>query len=515
MRLTRQYFCCLLASGYFLTPSAFAQEEITWLEDDGAVVIEIESAPIQDGWTLDTSISGFSGDGFYRWDGANHFRERDAGEGTLRFNFTIEEAGNYQLSLRSRIAVGEMNTEHNDSWVRLLGGSDIPEEEPLDGWTKAFMNQLGSWSWQTKTVDFVGLPIRQHFEAGTHAVEISGRSAGHAIDRFAVFRYEDIGTSFSRLNNLPLSQSIPLSDVSEPSMGDEEDTTEEGDSNTDTSTEDNTGDTAEESTVETEEETQNEEPPMIETVNVMELIEDDELRELAAGTCEANTIELAPVFDLHESASELVNGEELVLSGTDGRAFLLFDLTGLPAFNSASLRYTTTEAGSGEVGFYLGSHSDWTPDTLADAKPDAMLALTAAITDWQADTRYESHIDTQLMANGLLTLILQNAPGDNFQLAATERYGDEPRLRLSGSDGFCVAYEALKLSPVPESPDDREVIDENADSDELSTDTDADGDLTDAVDTPEASTGGSGGGGSLWFGLLAAIGLTALRRRRR
>jgi len=182
-----------------------AESPVYYLESDGVVVFEVESTALQGDWVLETTLSDYTGSGYIRWDGDNFYRKADAGQGALTYHVTIENAGNYQIFWRSRISIGEDPKEHNDSWVRMASGVDIEDEEPLNGWTKAYMNDVNAWSWRTKTTDSVGNPLRQYFSAGDHVIEISGRSFGHAIDRVVLIQYESQGTGDDKLTSLPES----------------------------------------------------------------------------------------------------------------------------------------------------------------------------------------------------------------------------------------------------------------------------------------------------------------------
>ncbi len=163
-----------------------------FLESDGRVVMDIESSPLAGDWVLETSVGGFKGSGYYVWRGPNLFNPASAGQGVLRYHFRIQNPGNYQMRWRSRIVHGDNGTESNDSWIRFPTGQNIGGQHGLNGWTKVYMGHLNVWSWDSYTVDHVGKQIRQFFPAGDHVVEISGRSFGHALDRLALYRYEDI-----------------------------------------------------------------------------------------------------------------------------------------------------------------------------------------------------------------------------------------------------------------------------------------------------------------------------------
>lgn len=185
----------LLACAFF-APSVFAQ---TFVETNGVLIMEAESSPAAGDWDLESSIGGFSGNGYLRWNGQNFFGT--PGNGTITYRFRIQRAGNYELLWRSRITIGDNRTEHNDSWAQFPTGQNINGEQGLNGWTKVFMSTLNEWAWQSATVDNVGRRVRQFFPAGEHTMQISGRSNGHAIDRIALFNYTDNSISSSSFNS--------------------------------------------------------------------------------------------------------------------------------------------------------------------------------------------------------------------------------------------------------------------------------------------------------------------------
>jgi len=190
----------------FCTTSVFAQ---TFVENNGILIMEAESSPAAGDWKQESSIGGFSGNGYLRWNGANFFGT--PGNGTITYKFRIQRAGNYELIWRSRITKGSNRTEHNDSWARFPTGQNINGQHGLNGWTKVFMSTLNEWAWQSATVDNVGRRVRQYFSAGEHTMQISGRSNGHAIDRIALFNYTDNSISASRFNSISSSGSSGVS----------------------------------------------------------------------------------------------------------------------------------------------------------------------------------------------------------------------------------------------------------------------------------------------------------------
>jgi hypothetical protein len=170
----------------FLAAEARSQP---YLEQNGQVVIEVEVVPPAGSWDESQAIAGYTGDSYYVWDGPN---QSQGGNGLLTYEIRIQSAGNYQILWRSRITEGDDSTEGNDTWVS-LSGTPISGQHTIgtNVWTKAYHGQLGKWSWQTATKDFDPQPIRQFFSAGLHTIRLSGRSGGHAVDRFVLFKYAD------------------------------------------------------------------------------------------------------------------------------------------------------------------------------------------------------------------------------------------------------------------------------------------------------------------------------------
>jgi hypothetical protein len=168
-------------------------------EIDG--VIAIEGAKVATGWSSKTDIPGFTGTGYYEATAD----QSAGGKGLLQYRIAIEHAGNYEFRWRSRIAVGQSSTESNDSFVRFPTGTNVAAEWPLSGWTKTYMNRTGAWAWQTVTKDHDPRAIRQNFTAGDHTIEVSVRSAGHAIDRLVLFKYDTVTFNEAAMTTHPLS----------------------------------------------------------------------------------------------------------------------------------------------------------------------------------------------------------------------------------------------------------------------------------------------------------------------
>ena len=384
-------------------------------------MFEVEGTEPAEGWEVRTEIEGFRGDGYFEWIGANSFPLPSAGKGATKYYFRIETAGNYQMRWRNRIAVGDSNTEHNDSWLRLATGTDVPEEHPLNGWTKVYSNNLGSWSWNSSTVDHEGLAIRQFFSQGDHTLEISGRSQGHAIDQIALYRYEDVNYSPQVANNWPLSQFVAFDGtITEPTEPEENPDPEEGET----------------------------EPP--EPVALINLtLAPENWQDLQSNQCVGNTLALpasdAVTFDPSDSTVGYTSGTYATVSQGSSALLLKFDTSLVPAGSIARLEYSTGEdVSDGQLLYALASHSDWRSDDDADTTPpDFLLELGRASGGWEANSRYSSSIQSAPLVSGINTLIISSQTESEPLTIFADPISDlAPRLLLSGGTDFCQNYQA-------------------------------------------------------------------------
>lgn len=180
---------------------------VVYHESNGVVRVDIDKGNPSTNWTTGSTLSGFDGAGYIIWTGADNFNQ--PGQGVITFSVKINTVGTYQFVWRSRIGMGTKNTEHNDSWLR-INGSDFfgqkatdghkvypkgsgktpnPEGSSKDGWLKVYMNRLNEWFWRSNTNDKNPYDVFVTFDTpGTYNVEISGRSNGHAIDQFVLFK---------------------------------------------------------------------------------------------------------------------------------------------------------------------------------------------------------------------------------------------------------------------------------------------------------------------------------------
>lgn len=209
-----------------------AQSPPRYQESEGIVIMEIESAENYGNWELETSLTGHTGDGYLHYKGVNFYS--DPGNSLLNFEIAIEQAGRYRFQWHSKIAIGESNTEHNDSWLKFKDASDFygekdgqrvypkgvgktpnPNGTSKDGWLKIYQNNQNNWTWITRTSDHDPHEIFVEFDtAGIYKLEISGRSNGHAINRLALFHDEANAAQALDLSR-PESQRIDVVPVKE------------------------------------------------------------------------------------------------------------------------------------------------------------------------------------------------------------------------------------------------------------------------------------------------------------
>ena len=214
--------------------------EGAFVEENGLVVIEMESAPSLSGsWeTAGTYSTAFSpnvtspgtatGGDFIIWQGPQYFG--NTGNGLISYPIEITTTGTYRFQWRNQVGNGTLNTEHNDTWLKIEADSFYGQKgsgaivcpkgldgttnnctgnEPAgaggNGWFKIYANAT-SWSWATNTSDNDPHQIFATFDApGTYNILVSARSSSHAIDRMVLSHV----TAFS---GNPQSTSLPESE---------------------------------------------------------------------------------------------------------------------------------------------------------------------------------------------------------------------------------------------------------------------------------------------------------------
>ena len=304
------------------------------------------------------------------------------------------------------------------------------------------MNQVGDWSWRTVTVDHVGELIRQHFTAGDHIIEISGRSRGHVLDRFTLYKYDDVNFNDGVFTNAP--QSPHMGDEIEviaiaptptpepepepqpvPQPVPESESESEQNTNLDTGTEVIDNQVAVEQTLATEAN-----QPWQIPANL-----------LGANECSDGVISLTPTSDIYIESGEIKNNGDLVVDGSGRSALLQFDLSNVPStVTSAALTFTAgADAGEGTLMLSTASHSSWN-ETDASLLPDISHLIRNYNGVWSAETRYGLPFDRNLIDSESATLVVEMAQGSDGMSIQSLESDNGPRLNLAGPGTFCADF---------------------------------------------------------------------------
>ena len=418
--------------------------ETVFVEQNGRLIVEIESVAEVSDWHETVEFPGYTGSAAYLWSRSGTTGARNADSGAITYHFTINTPGNYEFRWRSRIGEGTNGTEANDSWVRFPTGSNVDGEHPLNGWTKGFMNQVNAWSWRTVTVDHVGEVIRQHFAAGDHTLQIAGRSKGHVLDRFVLYKYDQVNFNDGVFTNAPQSPHTGddlhvVSVVPEPepvAVSQPESTQGVSPDNTDLITDESVIQTAQ---------------PWQVPANLRD-----------AGECSDGVISLSPLNAISVNNSQIGNSSDLLLDGAGQLALLKFDLSSVPATatTAALTMNVSADAGEGALLVSAGNHSDW-DDTDASLLPDVSHLIGSFNGTWNTGSRYGFSFDRTLVGSESVTLVVAMEQGANGISVVHSGGNDEPRLQLTGSDTFCADYKAnLANLAVRETEEKKEVTPE-------------------------------------------------------
>ncbi len=187
-------------------------------EENGIVVIEAESGDYPANWAEETTFSGFTGDGYLRYDGSDHFGT--PGFDAIAYQVAITNPGTYQFQWRNTFGFGSSPTDHNDSWLKIeadsfygqKGGSTVcpkgydpaendctgaaPAGAGSSGWFKIYRSggNQGQWTWSTNTSDNDPHAIFARFDSpGVYTILVSGRSKHHTIDRLVLSKSDYSG----------------------------------------------------------------------------------------------------------------------------------------------------------------------------------------------------------------------------------------------------------------------------------------------------------------------------------
>jgi hypothetical protein len=208
--------------------SIMAQVNPVFVEKNGLLVIEMESANLSPGWAVSKEKFNPTGQGYIIWTGADNFNS--TGRGVLTYEIFINTPGKYRFEWRSGVGLGMVNTEHNDSWLKITAddfwgerGSETKcKPKPScntspgyicpvgSGFNNFFKIYGGNWNqfqWKAATSDNNDHLIYAEFKnPGKYKIEINARSNSHLIDRMVMWDYTKYSTSDARNLSLPESE---------------------------------------------------------------------------------------------------------------------------------------------------------------------------------------------------------------------------------------------------------------------------------------------------------------------
>ncbi|RKY21215.1 MAG: hypothetical protein DRQ55_05140 [Planctomycetota bacterium] len=142
----------------------------------GPIVVEVESTNATGSWVQENSIAGYTGDGYFRWAGSNHYNQ--PGNGVLTYIINVTTPGIYNCRIRN-MHVNPDGTLENDCFTRMDGSP----------WEKSFSSIPQEWNWATWIAPASSSQYKSFYAltAGQHVFQISARSAQFRVDRIHFF----------------------------------------------------------------------------------------------------------------------------------------------------------------------------------------------------------------------------------------------------------------------------------------------------------------------------------------
>lgn len=206
-----------------------------FIETGGLVIMEAETDFVDTpgGWNL-TNEGGVD----FMTASTNHFGNTNGQ--AVTYNMDITTPGVYRFHMKSNIS-GTQVTDENDSWFRIANTPDVhffavqggalsgttefenilnggtssktiyypagnaqnrpnhgTENPGNSGYFKLYRSGGGGNKWDGQTIDNNNFPVYVYFpNAGTYPIQMSERSAGHKVDRFAFAHIDLVGTNES------------------------------------------------------------------------------------------------------------------------------------------------------------------------------------------------------------------------------------------------------------------------------------------------------------------------------
>jgi len=268
------------------------------------------------------------------------------------------------------------------------------------------MGHVGAWHWDAKTNDHTGVNVRQWFPAGLHTLELSGRSNGHAIDKLALFNYDQLTLS---PNDLDTRSGTPQASVDGNTI----------DLNSDPSN------------------------ATIVPAGV----------NYTPGECKDDTVALPAIADILFSEGSVFNQGPINFAPQPAKAFLRFDTRAVTNIESATLEITVVDGvGDAEIEYALLDSTVWEEiDIALDPSPLPVLQLATAGRRWVSGTRYSVELPAADLESGLPGLSISALSAEAWlSMAPREDSLQMPLLLLKGSGDFCANYRAAVAASNPE-----------------------------------------------------------------
>lgn len=155
---------------------ASAADSKVYVEDNGLVVIEMESALPVANWEIRQDKTDYTGTGYGFYSGPNSYG--GASGAAIRFPILITSPGRYTMHFRCSNAGAERHDLNNDLWAQMN-----------DGPTYKTFQASEDWKWGARFDHHPeGKPEAFYdLEPGLHTLTLRGRSHGFHVDRLVLF----------------------------------------------------------------------------------------------------------------------------------------------------------------------------------------------------------------------------------------------------------------------------------------------------------------------------------------
>ena len=169
-----RYIWCIV--GVVVLHASLAAESPVYVEEQGLVVMEMETTLPAGGWEIRTDKAGYSGTGYGFFSGANSYGGSAGAK--LEFRIMIVTPGRYTMHFRCSNEGADRHDLNNDLWAQMD-----------DGPTYKTFTSSEEWKWGARFDHHPeGKPEAFYdLEPGLHTLRLSGRSHGFHVDRVVLF----------------------------------------------------------------------------------------------------------------------------------------------------------------------------------------------------------------------------------------------------------------------------------------------------------------------------------------